>query len=491
MAFKLIYTDVALGAANDAEITAATPEEFCAPDKIPFGVYTGAVATCEPNAWGLTHTYKVKDKQPFAFWSIERSGEGGVFEQPPALLIEFTEQYTSTGLTFRFSPDANEYCSEIFVAWYQDGAIKESGYFYPNNGEYALENTVEAFDQVAVAFTKTNLPHRRVKLEYVAIGIIREFDGSELTDAKCVHEIDIISDTVPINVLDASFHSSTDAEFMFQKKQPVEAYNGTDLVGVYYIESGERISARNYSISCHDAIGVLELDAYNGGLYLTDTPLETICDDVLGGAFAVEIDAAYANTTLRGYIPPGTKREALRHIGFALGACIDTTGTFNIKIFPPSVGKGVEIPKTETYIGGKVTTTDIVTAVSVVSYEIVDKRPEDGDEAIEINGVEYKYTSDIATATNPNVSVGTLPNALTFDGCYLINSTNAQERADNILAYYMRRNTYSAKHIVRGQNMADRSVVHLPWDDVKTGNIIKMTITATAITASDTEFLLD
>lgn len=492
MAVRIVYSDIPLGARENATITAAETESFATPALLPYGVNTGAVATCEPNAWGLSHDYKARGTQQFAMWSKVKSNETGAFDEAPVIVIDFTEQYTSTGLSFRFAPDAGEYCTRLSVVWYQGETVKEQGTFSPTSAQYALENAVEAFDKIKITFEATNVPHRRLKLEQITIGVVREFTGRELTGAQFVHEIDLVSNTVPINVLDASFHSSGDAEYIFQRKQPVEAFKDNDLIGVYYIEKGERTSSQNYSITCQDAIGVLDLDTYDGGLWIKDTPIETILDDVLGGAFEIEIDAALAGSTLRGFIPPsGTKRTALQHIAFALGACIDTAGTSKIRLFLPAVGNGAEIPAQETYTGGKVTTADMITNVDVIGYEISDKRPDSEDEYIEFERVKYVCVSRTYMAKNPNITEGTLPNRLTFDKCYLCNASNAQARANAILAYYMRRNTYSAKHIVHSQNLGDRATVALPWGDVANANIKKMTISVTGITVSDTEFLLD
>lgn len=493
MAVKLVYSDIALGAKENATVTTVPEVEgFSSPALLPYGVHTGAVATCEPNAWGLSHDYKVRGTQQFALWSKERSDDAGKFKSPLVIEINFTEQYTSTALTLRFAPDAGEYCTGMRVAWFQGSTVKSNKYFFPTSGLYVVENTVEAFDRIKIMFDSTNLPQRRLKIEQIVIGVIREFTGRELTSAQFVHEIDFISNTVPVNVLDASFHSDGEAEYLFQRKQPVEALNGADLIGVYYIEKGERTSSQNYSITCQDAIGVLDLDTYAGGLWFEETPIETILADVIGGAFEIEIAEALAGSTLKGCIPAGgTKRAALQQIAFALGACIDTAGTSKIKLFLPATGEGKEIPAQETYTGGKVTTEDIVTEVSVMGYEIQDRPPEDEEEGIEFDGVEYAVLKSEFAATNPNTSAGTLPNRIAFENCYLISHTNAQSRADAILAYYMRRNTYSAKHIVKGQNLGERASVVLPWGDVEKANIKKMTISVTGLTVSDTEFLLD
>ena len=489
---KLIYSDIAPGADADAEVTTSAYTDSSAPETIPFGASTGAIATCELNAWGLKYDFKPRGKQPFAFWSENISGADGTFEEPPAISISFDEKYTTSGLTIKFSPDANDYCSQITVVWYQDGVIKEQGTYYPATPLCLLENAVEAFDGIAIYFDKTHQPNRRVKLEYIGIGIVREFTGKELTAFKSIHEISYISDTVPANVLDASFHSNTNAEFVFQKKQPVEAYNDDDLIGVYYIEKGERVSGQNYSISCHDAIGILDLDEYKGGMWFKGATIETMLDDVIGGLFEYELDDALKGMTLKGYIPPGTRREALQHIAFASDAVIDTTGTRKIKIFVPAEGDGTVIPPKETYQGGKVTTADIVTKVHVIGYMIYEGEKEhDDDESIEINGKQYGATAFQATATNTNVTEQTFPNAVTYDGCYLMHQDNAFIKAQKLLDYHNRRSVYSAKHILSGQRLGDRATVTTPWHDVKNANITKMTISVSGIVASDTEFLLD
>lgn len=491
MSLKLIYEDIALGAAEDAAVSVADAETFSSPSALPFGAKTGAVATLERNSWGLSTDNKVRAKQPFALWSESVSDAEGVFPTPPQITLDFDNQYTATGLTFRFSPGANEYCSEIGVLWYQNGAIKDSGTFYPTSAQYAVERTVEAFDKIVVFFKKTSLPRRRAKLEYIGIGVLREFDGKELTGASFIHELDLVSETVPVNVMDASFHSSTDTDYIFQKKQPVDAYDGENLIGVYYIESGERTGASDYNISCHDAIGVLDLDTYAGGVWFEDTQLSEIVEDVVNGAFGVDISSDLTNTTLRGYIPECTKREALQHIAFAAGCCIDTSGTAKIKLFTPAKGEGEEIPASETYTGGKVDTSDTVTAVSLMAYRIANATPGSDDETVEINGVEYPIYSFEHIAENPNVSAGMLPNVVKYDSCYLINADNAEERVQALLSYHMRRNRYSAAHVLNGQKLGERVTVSLPWGGTVKANITKMKLSISGINASDSEFLLD
>ena len=492
MGVKLIYKDVALGADEDAAVSASAAESFSDIDKIPFGSgEENALITLEPNAWGLTSDYKILDNQPIAFWSTEISGGDCTFNNPPVITVEFDTQYTSTGLTVRFNSLSMDYAAQVKVEWYQGGAVKHSGTFYPDAPLFVIAEMVEAYDKLVFTFEKTNLPKRRLKVEQILIGVIREFGGDELTGAGFIHEIDPISNTVPINVLDANFHSKDNVEFVFQRKQPVEGYNGSELVGVYYIETGKRTGARDYSIACTDLIGVWDIEEYGGGLWINDTPLTDILTDVFGDIGYFDISSEFANSTLRGYIEAGTKRTALQHIAFALGAIVDTSGTDKVKIYPFSNGIGKTISAAQTYVGGSVEVSDKVTEVTVTAYVIFDERPGENDEYIEFNGVKYRYYTDTKHAYNPDVISTDLPNKVKFMGSYLVNLSNAQTIANNIMAYYMRRETYSFAHVLTGHTVGARAVATLPWGGIVNGNITKMSISVTGITVSDTEMLLD
>lgn len=492
MSVKLIYNDIALGAADVATVTAQNNEEFTAPARLVAGVEAPAIATAELNGWGLTHDYKARSSQLLAFWSKEISGDDCVLASPPVITVDFAAQYTVSGLTIRFAPESMDYCRKISVAWYQGETLKSSGDFYPNSPTFVVNNAVEAFDKIVFTFKETNLPGKRVKIEKITVGVSREIGGDELTSVKFLYEVDLIADVVPSNLLDATFHSNADIDFIFQKKQPVQAYNDDKLMGVYYIKSGRQTGGDTYSIACQDIIGVLDLGTHSGGLYLTDTPLTTILSDIFGDSVVFDIDPAFSNATLRGFIDPETTpREALQQIAFALGACVDTAHSEKVRLFPMPTGSGAEIDPRKTYADGSVDTSDVVTEVTVTAYIISDERPGDDDESIEFNGVEYKYYTDTKHAYNPNTVATDLPNKIKFTGMYLCNLSNAQTIANKIMAYYQRRKLYSFAHVVNGEKVSDRASALLPWGDAVTGNITKMTVTATGLIVADTEMLLD
>lgn len=492
MALKLIYKDVALGAAEDATklVSASEKENFSDQNYLTTGAPAPAIATLEPNGWGLDGNYEVLNGKPFAFCSTARSGADCVIATPPTIRFTFSQQHTATGLTIDFSSDSMDYCTEIEVEWWQNGELKASGVYQSNSPEFIVEETVEAFDDIRIRFTKTNLPGKRVKVAKVTFGVSRTFDGKELVGGAIIQEVDLISDTVPTNVLDVTLRGSKRGDYVFQRKQPVEAYNDDELLGVFYVEKGTRTGWNNYTLACTDAVGVLGFDEYAGGLWLEDTQLTAILRDVFGYSIEFEIDPAVAGA-MRGYIEPGTKRDALRAIAFAAGAVVDTSGTHKIRLFPMPTGDGVEIPEAETYVGGAVDIADKVTEVTVTSYKIENARPSGDDEYIEFNGVKYRYTTETKHAYNPDTVAADPPHKVKFMGNYLVNSGNAQKLANKIMSYYMRRETYRFKHIMGEHKPGDRAVATLPWGDTVPGNIKKVTISATGLVVGDVEMVLD
>lgn len=486
------YKDIAVGADKTTTVETSGKTAFSDTTQIPYGINSPGLATCELNGWGLSHEYQVKTPdEKVAFWSSTASKNDCTFAEAPTITLKFSQQITTTGITIQFAMNTNDYCTVVMVEWYQAGEYKDWVVVTPDSALYTLNYTVEAYDELHITFARTSLPRKRCKVEGITLGVIRDFGLKELVSVKAIHEINLVSDTVPINVLDATVHSNDDVDWIFQKKQPVEAYDNGKLIGTYYIEKGEKKGLRDFSFSCKDVISILELKDTQGGLWFEDTPLTTILSTIFGDSVGFEIDEAYTNSTLRGCLMPMNQREALQHICFALGAVVDTSGTAKIKIFPPAYSTAGDIAPRNTYEGGKVTTSDTVTAVEVVAFDIVNETPGNRDKYIEFDEVQYKCKETVHRADNPDTVTSDTENVIKYDSCYLVNSSNAQTLANNLLSYYRKRNVYSFKHVLKGEEVGGGYTVQLPWGGTTNGNITKMTVTTSHLTASDAEMLIN
>lgn len=491
MSSKLIYRDVAVGAEADAEITATEYSSMGDPAKAASGVSTPPLAVLELNGWGLDGARKIYDKQPMAFVSTELSGLDRAFKIPPTIRVDFDNNYTTLGLTVRFARAANEWCSTVTVTWYRDGEQLAQETFYPDRPEYYCEHTVEAYDRVDIALEETAMPYQRARVEQIQFGSVREFTAGELGSVTIQQEVDPISATVSANYLDWELRSTDDTEYIFQLKQPVEVCHNDELLGVFYVDSiPERTDAGIYSVECQDAVGALDSYDWPGKMYTEDTAFAAIIGDIVDGAFDVDIDEALTAKTLRGLIPEGTRREALQQAAFAAGAVVDTSRTHKIRFFAPSYTDPTVIPKRDVVTGGSVKQSAIVTSVVVTYHTYTQGAGSSGDDVVTVGGVKYVHTTGTVTVNNPNVTASDKQNVKTVTDATLVNSSNANEVAQRVYDYWMRRKTVSTKIVLDDERMMDYVTVPTPWEQDMTGSIISAKITLSNLTAADIEVLV-
>ena len=165
MSSKLIYRDVAVGADEDAVITATGASAASDTTLLPDGAGTPALITLEQNLWVLDGGYTLYDAQPVAFLSSALSGADGAFESPPALRIDFGQQYTSLGVSLIFSQATPDFCAEVEITWYQGATQIAQQTFYPDAPAYFCAKTVEAYNRIDITLKKTSLPYRRARLD--------------------------------------------------------------------------------------------------------------------------------------------------------------------------------------------------------------------------------------------------------------------------------------------------------------------------------------
>lgn len=489
MSFHIDYEDIAIGAQEDGVVTATSKSTYSDLDKVLPGVPSYKIATFERNNWLLDGQYSILDDEEIAYWSSTITGSNRQFTTQPTITVTFDNLYSLDGLTFMFDRGGGHYATAFTITWYRNDIAIDTYNATADDAFVLVEHPVSYFDKIVVAFASTELPYMRVKVERFVLGVIRRFGTDELIEAKINNAISLVADTVPINTLSFRIISRSDVQYMFQRKQVLRAYIDDAIIGTYYLKSSSRTGTRNYSVEAQDYIGNIDTELYSGGLWFASTPLQTVLAAIFGSTDIFVIDDAYSSSQLRGFIPAGTKRDALHLIAFALSAIVDTLSDDKIHIFPAStVVKS--IPSSRVYSGGRVAKTDVVTAAYVTGYEITNEPPSDDDDYVDFNGAKYKTVKTIYAAVNPLVSVADIPNEVSVDGVYLVNSDNGQAIADTLIAYYQRRQTYNVKHIVDGEQLGDKVDVALPWSATVTGHMVSMNITVSHLIASDSRIIL-
>lgn len=487
MSVRIVYKDIAVGAEDDAITSASEHQPFSAPAQLPRGAQGGSIVTLEPNGWALDGTRRLLTDQRPGFWSVQMSGEDGAFETPPFISVALGQLYTSVGITIEFDGTTGDYCSDITLRWYNEGRIVAEQDFKPNRPNYFCYRIVEYYDRVDIQFNATHVPGRYVKVNHIIFGCVREFHRDELRSVKIIERVNLISSDVPVNTMDVTIDSRSDIAFLFQNFQPMFAYDDDTLIGIFYIDGSTRHGPMLYDVSCQDAIGVLDLETVPAAIYNGKNAME-LAAEILNGKFELEYDPELAGETVTGYIPDGTRRNALHHIAFALRAVVDTSSVDGVRFFRPPMESPEEIPIDRTYVNGSVDLGATVTSVRVTSHSYSTSGG-DGKNTVTVGGVTYYDTQEVYVIDNQNITPSTLPNVVEIKSATLVNPSNVEEITQNAYNYYARRSKHNVKLIMDGERPGDFLETPTLWDSRVSGNITSMRITLSGMAAADCEIV--
>ena len=485
MSVRVVYEDVAVGAADASTVTTTAKKDFANPALLPYGTDAGLLASCEQNQWVLDGTRVLLGNQRAAFWSAVQSNDDCTFDAAPTITISLNGQFSSPGIFFYFDGSEGDYCSEIVLTWYNGEEQLATRTFAPNSYKYFCEQQVDLYNKLVVQINKTHLPNHYAKISQIFFGIVREFERAELRSVRVTEGLNIISDDLEINTLDFSLDSADDIDYVFQQKQPVSAYDSDHLIGVFYIESSSRKSVSVYDISCIDALGVMDSEPFAAAIY-SGASAKTLIQTILAGHFTLEYDSSLDDAKVTGYIPDCTKREALQQIAFSICATIDTSGTRGIKVRKLTSDEAAEIPLDRLYTGGSVETSSPVTEVRVTAHAY--KTTGSGD-SVEVDGTTYYHTTTVTTKANPKVTATTKPNVVEVRDATLVNSSNVAAVTQHVYDYYMRRQTHSVRIVMDGETPGDYVKTTTPWGSTITGTITSMSILLSGIAAAECKII--
>lgn len=140
------------------------------------------------------------------------------------------------------------------------------------------------------------------------------------------------SDSLEANSLTVTVFSDDKAIMGFAKNDKVEYFRDGRRVGVYYLQTVERVGSDAYTLSALSALGRLITMRHAGGIYTGQTVAEVVPQ--ICGPVEVMIESVYASRKLYGYLPysnPDTRtgngrsaRDNLSQVLFAIGASLGT-----------------------------------------------------------------------------------------------------------------------------------------------------------------------
>lgn len=476
----ILYRDVAPMAEGDASPSSFGATAFSDDSALPHGIRPGKIVTLEEGQWALTGDYKLLGNKKVAFWSEWLSNEACSFDDPPSIDVSFSLQHTCPGITIEFDPDGGNYVSHLSIRWYRGEDILDGAEFYPDSTEYFCQYAVEAFDRVVITMYATNLPYRRAKINHITFGRNRRFGMETLRSASVIRQSDLLSAEIPISTLDVGIDDHSDLGFMFQLKQPVEAWNDDTRLGVFYITEHTRTAASLYTLNCHDAWGVLDEAPFAGGYYKAVSAVE-ILRSIIEPDFELDV-SAIVDTPLTGIIAPCTRREAAQQVLFAAGWVSATDSGTGIRVFAlDNVLKVIE--KNRVYSGASSSVSALTTEVQVLAHTYT----ESSQGSVEIGGVKYKDTTSLFTVRNPSVTANDKVSIVEVTDATLVSTNIGQAVAQRVYNYYQLRQRDTSKVVWSGEKVGDYVQIPTVWGSTHAGHIEKMTITLSNTVAASLE----
>lgn len=317
------------------------------------------------------------------------------------------------------------------------------------------------------------------------------------------------SDSLEANSLTVTVFSNDKAIMGFAKNDKVEYFRDGRRVGVYYLQTVERVGSAAYTLSALSALGRLITMRHVGGIYTGQTVAEVVPQ--ICGPVEVMIESVYASRQLYGYLPysnPDTRtgngrsaRDNLSQVLFAIGASLgtDENGVMRVE----KLWDGVSATVTADQINEDACSTVYETPVSAVeitehqwvksqdTVTLFEGTAEDGalvtfeepahsltaegftiieqgdNYAIlsagtgTLTGKSYNHLTRIVRRT---VTEGAEENVVTVSDATLVSLTNSVDVAKRMADYYRHRETIRVD-VEPGTERAGRVVqIFHPWD---------------------------
>lgn len=439
------------------------------------------------------------EEYPWGWWSADMCGDDCSFDVPPVLEAEFFDAdgdvtlHSSVGITLEF---AGALPYEVDISWYDEaGDEMASGVFYPDEQRYFCEMPVESYAGVKISVPAMGWPRCFLRVQNVLFGAITTLGESEVISAELTEEVSISGDNLPVDELEVSFYTPNGQFALlnpagryqyFQYRQKLTARQTVNGVkrcrGEYYLRTAEATVDAVTKLKCVNIIGILDGEEYRGG-YFEAVPLTDVLTEILSPLeVEFEICPELAEETVTGWLEPGSVRDALQRLVFAVGGYVLTAGGAGIRIVS-TPDKVIGIGAGRKVMGHRVTMDELITGVNVMSYtykkggygelwrgdlpvgeqdiyfdEPGEVRAVDGAELIEVferlngcrvnvlaagevtvAGYDFEVTEQEHSEKVPGVPPGTREKSKSFGGVTVMTEELAAAKAAGLRDYYRRR----------------------------------------------------
>ena len=374
----------------------------------------------------------------------------------PELTLTQSSPFTSTGLTFVFSPLTGDYCDSLQIVT-TDISLNVSTYnITPNAATYFWSQQLTNITTVVVTFYSTSVPYRRVHLAEVLFGEQFLWTGTNLFNLDVLEEFDPLCNSAPPKEVRASVANNLNSFNLFvgdlQKKQPLKPYlnlmypDGTfETVPMGYFYRFNWMSDANYlssTLYARDLLDIMDGTTFYAYTYsgtpitLYDLAVSIIADFQAQATLKVsyQIDPALLTISTTGVLTAMSHHDALMYVAQAGLATLymDRYNTLHIKqsvsqqaLTPMPFTEELPLSMQETYPQVAIQDPYNYFTVNIYSTLIAGSPGAIYTGSVPINGATelwVKYSSSASASTcSAVVTGGSLTSAYYFtDAAYLV-----------------------------------------------------------------------
>ena len=168
-------------------------------------------ATCENGLVKLDGSWEflpdTLTNEHIGWWSDSVSDENGEFTNPPKMTITLSQKDSCVG--FMLYSSNISYIKECIITAYNDQKKLYKEIFNGDNSVLIVDLPAENYNKIEIEVTKTDRPHRRVKLLQFIFGIIKTWNRNNIVSASIDEEVDVMGETLPVSELEVEFDNST------------------------------------------------------------------------------------------------------------------------------------------------------------------------------------------------------------------------------------------------------------------------------------------
>lgn len=167
---------------------------------------------------------------------------------------------------------------------------------------------------------------------------VLEFSGEDVINANLVDEVNPPSLELPISEIEFQIYSTDPRFSLFSVGEFEQAFTQGQKVSLYGVFEGEEKHMGDYFLEdwatpreyiykfrAVNIIGVLDKITYDGGFWVNLTSAHTVVSSILSEHNISFYVSYIQNKSVKGWIKPGTVREAIHQVAFAIGATVTAT----------------------------------------------------------------------------------------------------------------------------------------------------------------------